>query len=149
MGLDVTYDCWSGSYGAFNVFREEIARAANIPLNLMEGYYKDDRVSLLLKDLKDVPLYVTESLEMNITSWLPIKWETLRPDPLLVLLNHSDCDGIIEVEHLLPLADRLDEITPLLPGADGKYRWNFQDKARQFALGLRDAASCGEAVEFG
>ena len=29
----------------------------------------------------------------TVNEWLPIAWESLKPDIIHVLLNHSDCDG--------------------------------------------------------
>lgn len=39
MGLDVSHGCWEGPYSAFMRFREALAKEADIPLGLMEGYY--------------------------------------------------------------------------------------------------------------
>ena len=61
-------------------------------------------------------------------------------DPLMYLLIHSDCDGVIKPEHGAPLADRLEELLPFV-----------EDKQRteQFIAGLREAAQADEDVEFG
>ena len=147
MGLDVTHDCWHGSYGSFNAFREDIARAIGVPLELMEGFYREDRLdSLFMNDMK-LP-YVAESTELYITQWLPIDWEVLKPDPIYILLHHSDCDGTIEIKDLLPIAERLETIAPLLGDGTGKVKWNMQEKALKFAAGLREAFSLNEVVEF-
>ena len=39
MGLDTSHNCWHGAYSAFMRWRQEIAKAAGIPLMLMEGFY--------------------------------------------------------------------------------------------------------------
>ncbi len=90
-------------------------------------------------------------------------WESIPFDPIHVLLKHSDCDGFIEVKDLLPLADRLDGVTPLLRMMDilesgdtsplhapkpEMWFWTMEAKAERFAAGLRKAASLQERVEF-
>lgn len=77
----------------------------------------------------------------------PIAWDAFSDDPLALLLNHSDCEGEIAVEHCIPIAERLEAILPLLPVGDvGGFTW--WDITAQFARGLRRAAASGEAVEF-
>lgn len=63
-------------------------------------------------------------------------------DPIVHLLDHSDCDGEILHDHCAPLADALEK---LLPNLDGDYN---QRKARLFIAGLRTAHEAGENVEF-
>lgn len=71
------------------------------------------------------------------------------PDPLIILLAHSDCEGDLQVEFLVPLADRLEELIPLLGEEDGGgHIGSFAKKTAQFVAGLRDAAARGEKVEF-
>ena len=83
------------------------------------------------------------------SAWLPISWDALRPDPIHVLLDHSDCEGEIAVADCLPLAARLEEIAPLLPDEPNWHRGqSARAKALQFAAGLRVAAAAGEPVEF-
>lgn len=123
MGLSVSHDCWSGSCTAFSRFRRALARAAGMPdLGLMDGFGRSD-------------------------GGLPIAWDSLRPDAVHHLLNHSDCDGVLKVEVLLPLAERLEELAQLLE-SDGVEGPRWADCARAFASGCRDAAAAGEQVEF-
>lgn len=111
MGLDTTHDCWSGPYSSFNRFREAIAFHLGFRLRDMEGFGGSTR------------------------------WSTLPPDPLHVLLNHSDCDGTIEVKDLLPLAERLEAIAPSIMSQHAA-------EALRFARGLREAAVLQQPVEF-
>ena len=124
MGLDVSHDCWQGAYSSFHQFRDRIAKVAGIALDEMRGF----------------------SLSRG-----GISWDSLQPDALHTLLNHSDCDGYIEAADCAPLADRLEEILPLLAEEtdkdDREAAWYVQ-KARQFIDGLRLAAAAGERVEF-
>lgn len=84
MGLDVSYDCWHGSYGSFHAWRCAIAEAAMYGnLNDYDGYTKNGK------------------------PW-PIN------DPLVILLSHSDCDGSIDSKDCGPLADRLEAILPVM-----------------------------------
>jgi hypothetical protein len=113
MGLDVSHDCWSGPYSSFNRFREALAEAAGLPpLRTMVGFAPDATVS----------------------------WADFQ-DPIVPLIDHSDCDGTIEREFQISVANRLDELTPHLPEL-------WRDSARAFANGLRAAHAAGEAVVF-
>lgn len=166
MGLDTTHGCWHGGYGGFNLWRECVARAAGIPLMLMEGFYYADstfgagirfpRESVEWASPRDGgplcgshmgPPLARYAEEVN--EWLPISWESLRPDPLHALLNHSDCDGEIAAEDCAPLADRLEE---LLPNLRSRFpRWTdeeVREAARRWINGLREAAAADEPVGF-
>lgn len=84
----------------------------------------------------------------NIRQVKPSPYHVEYPDieddnPLAPFLAHSDCDGDIAVEYLVPLADALDAIAPKLEGVE-----DFAERARQFAAGCRNAAAAGEAVGF-
>lgn len=166
MGLDTTHGCWHGAYSAFGRWRDGLAQAAGIPLHLMEGFYSADpsevfhgvpsRAALewaapreggpLCKSHYGPELY--HWIE-RVIEWLPISWDVLKPDVLHVLLNHSDYDGEIEAEYCAPLADRLEELLPLLPSErDAGHIGDWREKTQQFIDGLRLAASQGEAVGF-
>ena len=137
MGLDTSHDCWHGAYSSFMRWREEIAQAAGFPpLYFMENFWEG-------------PPGNVGSMGYRIESainQLPIRWRLFSGDPLCILLNHSDCDGIIEAKDCKPLADRLREILPHLPSGGPFY--DARDKTWQFINGLDLAASRGENVEF-
>lgn len=122
MGLDTTHDCWHGAYSSFMKFRRVIAKAVGITLDHMEGFASDSAIG-------------------------HIRWETLTPDPIHTLLNHSDCDGYIEVADLIPLAERLEQIGPTLPDCPDWPDY-YRDRAATFAKGLRQAWDAKERVEF-
>lgn len=161
MGLDTTHGCWHGPYSAFNRWRETLARAAGIPVRLMVGWYGYDdwhermlttalewaapRAGGPLAGDPNGPVLHQELTE--IRAWLPISWDVLADDPLITLLDHSDCDGEIEAVDCAPLADRLEELLPDLPAHTGPHD-DWTDKTRMFIDGLREAAAAGEAVEF-
>jgi hypothetical protein len=116
MGLDTDFSCWNGPYSAFMRWREAVAKAAGISLIEMQGY----------KDAYGVD---------------GMKWETLKPDVLHVLLNHSDCDGWIPARCTKALADRLTELLPSLSG------WDLE-KTQIFISGLREAHKAHKRVNF-
>jgi hypothetical protein len=62
--------------------------------------------------------------------------------PLHVLLNHSDCEGCIEVDDCIPLADRLEEVT-------ASWWANDEDRHETVLLieGLRAASVRGEVLK--
>jgi hypothetical protein len=122
MGLDTTHECWHGAYSAFMRWRRRLAEVA--------GY-------------GDYETWCREQPHFPATK------KDAERDALTVLLNHSDCDGEIATEYCGPLADRLEQLLPLL---DGQEDWghigNYREKTQQFIDGLRRAAAAGEVVEF-
>ncbi len=119
MGLATSHDCWHGAYSAFARWRKRIAAAIGINLDSMEGFTGEGR-----------------------------SWSILGDDPIVVLLNHSDCDGEIAHEACGLLADRLEGLLPRLAGNEGGHVGDMQEKTKIFIKGLRLAASLQENVEF-
>ncbi len=107
MGLDVSHDCWCGSYTAFNRWRAAMAELAELPSR---------------RGMK--------------------RWEPYKGDPLVVLLDHSDCGGEIAHKDCKPLADRLLELAKIDPE-----HW-ASERAETFARGLLWAHEQGDDVEF-
>lgn len=150
MGLDTTHGCWHGAYSAFGRWRDKLAEVTDIPLNLMEGFYGFRfPLSNISQDLqgRGIPPFMTDRLD-EIHELLPIKWSSLKYDVLHELLHHSDCDGELSVDILEPLADRLEELLPLLDGDGGGHIGSYRKKTQQFIDGLRLAHSLNEPVEF-
>lgn len=142
MGLDTSHDCWHGAYSAFTRWRNKLATTA--------GY------QLMNPTPEEVAAGAIPSLEYPMIEWSGIveknymgEWDRTPPDPLIVLIAHSDCDGVIHPAQAKPLADRLAELVPLLPEGDapGHIR-NWRDKTQQFIDGLRAAVDADEDVEF-
>ena len=166
MGLDTTHDCWHGAYSAFTRWRTKLAEAAGIPLFLMDGYYIQDDQWTNSSPPLDALAWAAPGTDgrgpacgshygpalhnwiTGIARWLPISWDVLKDDPLLVLLNHSDCEGEILAKDCAPLADRLEALLPLLTGDGGGHIGSYQEKTRTFITGLREAAAAGENVGF-
>jgi hypothetical protein len=132
MGLDTTHNCWHGSYGGFSYWRNLIAEAAGYKLVRSGGVY--DHVTIDL----DWDQYEAENFYG--------KWAKDPEDILLVLIVHSDCEGEIKKRHLLPLADRLEEVLKDLP-EDETFR-DIHGTTQQFIDGLRLAAEMGQKVKF-
>src|SRR6266704_3253374 len=86
MGLDTSHGCWHGAYSAFQRWRGTLMRVA----------YQRDIMSM-----------------QGFGGKTP--WSSLGKDPLIVLLNHSDCDGIIKAKDCAPLADRLENLSRMIP----------------------------------
>ncbi len=170
MGLDTTHDCWHGPYSAFNRWRQAVAKAAGIPLYLMDGFHQcPNATAMEWAAPRDGGPMCASPYGPLLHGWarqaddlLPISWNVLKPDVLHVLLNHSDCDGEIAAEHCAPLADRLEQLLPMLPttyetgpheGLHGPetitvHVHDAPIRARQFIDGLRLAASRNEPVGF-
>lgn len=122
MGLDTSHNAWHGPYSRFDRFRFAIAKAAGLgDLNQYEGY--------------NVPL------GDHIPPPLATKFPSIEVQPLVILLDHSDCDGEILLEHQEPLRQALlalyDRIEP-----------EWRPELTQFCQGLADATAEGEPVEF-
>lgn len=120
MGLDTSHDCWHGAYSSFHSFRFWIAKVAGIDLDKMQGFGGN----------KPFP--------------------TKKKEPLVILLNHSDCDGDIKWKDTLPLATRMEELLKLVKpkvkkNSEEEY---FKDKLEQFIEGLKSAHELGEDVDF-
>ena len=94
-----------GFYGPplqFAQLRSALAKAAGIPTTKMHIVSEEgDDVAVEVPDLDQFDL-----VEANIYG----SWDTPPDDPILYLLAHSDEEGVIEEEHMLPLASRLTEL---------------------------------------
>ena len=110
MGLDTSHDAWHGPYSSFMSWRLWLAEQIGIPLELMEGFYYEDDSSNPFK-LLDYKYPKGDELEMaalkRLRKKLPLKWSSFKPNPLHILLNHSDCDGYINWRDCGKIANEL------------------------------------------
>jgi hypothetical protein len=116
------------SYFGFNNFRRKLALEIGVCLDLMEYFW--------------VPGYSNSSFEIcknmvgmetvnKYFSWLPpspMKWKNIK-DPIVDLLNHSDCDGSLTPSQCRKIAPRIRELV-----AD----WSDEDYDKRQALLLAD-----------
>ncbi len=65
-------------------------------------------------------------------------------DPLVKLLNHSDCEGDIAPDDCSAIADRLEKLLPIA-NAEGEF---FSSTSDWWIEALRRAAGAGEPLEF-
>lgn len=133
MGLDTSHGCWHGAYSVFTRWRHELARAAGYQVARLEGHIHDTT-------LIDWGHIVDKNYYGD--------WDVLPTDPLILLIAHSDCEGVIHQAHAALLADRLTELLPLLDGDGGGHIGDYRTKTQQFIDGLRDAVAKGEDIEF-
>lgn len=142
MGLDTTHDCWHGAYSAFSRWREKLAEVAGYDIVTLDLQHDHGRTMTCI----DWGLW-PESAYYD-PPYVPCRLDG-TPDPLLLLIMHSDCEGKIRHEFLGQLAKRLEELLPQLEGQDGGgHIGDYGDKTRSFIEGLRLADSRGEDVEF-
>lgn len=137
MGLDTTHDAWHGAYGAFNRWRNTIAEVAGYKLIEIsyDGGYKSEGPDI------DWDSYALKNYQGE--------WDTPPADPLIYLIVHSDCDGILTPGAAGAVADRLRGLLPLLPeGEGGGHIGYWREKTQYFIDGLQDAYDLGEEVEF-
>lgn len=152
MGLDTSHDCWHGAYSAFTRWRQKLAEAAGYTLHhdVMAGYGTDAPVAISRMS----PDMDWGNIQETIGDDLFGKWPAIpvrpdgTPDPLIILLAHSDCEGELQTEFVGALADRLEELLPLLDGDGGGHVGSYRAKTEQFIGGLRAAAAAGEDVTF-
>jgi hypothetical protein len=137
MGLGTSYDCWSGAYSAFNRWRDGLAKAAGYAIQDVKW---DDgmTVSTVLIDWG----HITSENLMG-------EWKMPPGDALIILIAHSDCEGVIKHEHCAILADRLEELLSLLPaGGGGGHIRDWRETTQTFIKGLRQAHLANGDVEF-
>jgi hypothetical protein len=141
MGLDTSHNAWHGAYSAFSRWRHAIWRAAGYKLN-------DDPRPPSTEGYPDI------NWDAITNDNLQGKWDSTPEDPLIVLIAHSDYDGVIYPAQAGPLADRLEELLPQIV-EDGE-AWGHIERdgglvavTRRFIGGLRAAAAAGEPLEFG
>lgn len=131
MGLDTTHDCWHGAYSAFSRWRNKLAEVAGY------SFHKEDYFEVVSVDWGH--------LQGNLYG----EWDETPADPLLVLIAHSDCEGNIYPAQAKPLADRLEELLPLLPDGEGDgHIGDWREKTQLFIDGLRYAHKRKQKVGF-
>lgn len=128
MGLDISHDGPHWSYSGFQIWRAAVVRAAGIP---MRKHDKHDRFDIADIDFNSFPP------ERFMGEWA----EGDPGDPLLVLIVHSDCDGVIHPGHALALAERID-------GLMEKLEPYHAEAAGDFVAALRRAWALHEPLEF-
>lgn len=142
MGLDTTHGCWHGAYSAFTRWRNELARAAGYRVRDPND---EERAAGLYSQTVDLHWDVFK--DKNYQG----EWDSPPgDDPLLFLLVHSDCDGVIHPGQGIRIAQRLEQLLPLLDGTEaiGHIRPHMRGMTQQFIDGLKAAAEAGEDVEF-
>ncbi len=142
MGLDTTHDAWHGAYSAFSRWRDTLAEAAGYTFHEIE--YGRRLVDL---DWGGIEAVIGHDL---LGRWprIPARHDG-TPDPLILLLAHSDCEGELQVEFHDPLAERLEGLLPKLEGKEGGgHIGSYVEKTEQFIAGLRRAAAANEPVGF-
>lgn len=148
MGLIVSHGAWDGGYSSFMTWRRKIAEIAGLPpLDLMENFYTAIGTSgfpTLYCGNPDNIKYL-----QHLDDMLPIKWSSLKKDPLHILLTHSDCDGYIKSSHCLKIAKRLEMIIDLMPEGEGPgHVRNWKETTQNFIEGLKFAAESKENLIF-
>lgn len=142
MGLDTSHGCFHGAYSSFQRWRDKLAETADYT------FYPGDGPARFMIDWGNIETTIGRDLFGEWKS-IPVRPDG-TPDPLIILLAHSDCEGKIQAKFTSALADRLEELVPLLGDEDGGgHVGSYADKTRTFIAGLRLAAENNEDVEFG
>ena len=143
MGLWASHGCWdSGAYSAFMRWRHEVARAAGYKIR--EATDEERAVGSFVPQVDiDWDMFEAKNYQGE--------WDSPPgDDPLLFLIVHSDCDGVIHPAQGVHIARRLEQLLPLLDESQsGGHIRSMRERTEQFIKGLRVAAAAGEDVEFG
>ncbi len=123
MGLDTTHDAFHGPYSAFNRFRKDIAK-------VWGGSYPPHNDP----NLDDKYVYFPDFMDEN--------------SGMAIFMRHSDCDGEINAEDCLKVADELEELLPKLERYKDDNPFNSHSRAVQFIKGCRLAHKRKEILEF-
>jgi len=143
MGLDLSHECWHGAYSAFGRWREKLAEVAGYAVwnvakaesNSAYQYFCRETIIIDWGHITD------DNLQGH--------WEKIPDDPLMLIIAHSDCGGLIHWEHCERLAGRLKELLPGLPEGHGTgHIGNWRDTTSTFIDGLLLAHSQKEDVYF-
>lgn len=145
MGLDTTHDCWHGTYAAFTRWRHAVAEAAGY--RIVPPTPEERATGRVMFDYVDIDwsIYSDENYQGE--------WDDgpFIDDPLLRLIVHSDCGGVIHSKHAKPLADRLEGLLDKLDNSGGGQigrAGGYRMVTQRFIDGLRRAVDAGEDVEF-
>ena len=142
MGLWASHGCWdAGSYSAFTRWRNEVARAGGYTIREAND---DERAVGCYSSMVDIDWDAFEAKNYQG------EWDSPPgDDPLLFLIVHSDCDGVIHPAQGVHIARRLEQLLPLLDeSASGGHIASVRDWTERFIAGLRKAAAAGEDVQF-
>lgn len=126
MGVQFSHCKASWSYSGFNEFRRRLAAVIGIDLWAMSGFN----------------LEWDCHVRGQIGAPKAISWDGFT-DPIIPLLNHSDCEGELSHEDCKAIAPRLREIIKHWPTHD----YDTQ-MALQLAEGMESAVKLGQALEF-
>ena len=148
MGLDCSHDAFHGAYSAFNRLRQFICAA-------IEGTYpphwiyshsgtplQDDRGGLKTLALSDKYFFLPDIYSRH-------EWPGLYE-----FLLHSDCDGEIDPETCLSVANDLERLMPQFEALRWESvghianRGGYVEVVRKFIAGCRAAAAAGESLRF-
>lgn len=141
MGLDISHGAWHGAYSAFSRWRNKLAEVGGYTFHVEEH-----------REVVDLDWGAIQEL---LGPRLDGKWPRLPmrpngvPDPLIVLLAHSDCDGEIQPDMLQPLAERLIGLVPKLGNEDGGgHIGSYRETTLQFIVGALRAVAADEPLRF-
>lgn len=120
------------SYSGFSTWRAAIAEAAGVGTT-REGFFSP-QPDLDYSRYEDKNYYG--------------EWDTDPEDPLYLIYVHSDCEGMLPHKYMAPLADRLEEILPLLRPDEVFYPTSARGVTEKFIAGLRSAHEKGHGLLF-
>ena len=116
MGLDTSHDCFHGGYGTFHQWRQLICELAG---------------------------YGNMHTYKGCGGTKP--WPSKKKHPLVILLAHSDCDGVIKAKDCGHIVMALQKILPKLDKPEDRMYLEF---TKSWIDGLIDAAMRHEDVDF-
>lgn len=134
MSVCLTHKAFQGAYSTFNAFRNYIAELAGYKVSISDN---PDELPIPYPQM-DYDIY-------NSDNYLGI-WEKEPDDIILVLIVHSDCEGIIDKRHVGLLAERIEAL--LQQAFPAKQWWYLHEKAILFVEGLKRAKKRNQKITF-
>ena len=145
MGLDTTHGAFHGAYGAFNRFRQIVAKA-------MGGSYPPHENPLVCSD-GDVIVDPD-----NGRFYVPYTWSEFQINNpgLSAFLLSNDCEGEFEPETCLQMANELESLLPAIAkieeanpaGGHLERDGGYVAVTKRYIEGCRLAHSLGEVLEY-
>ena len=117
MGIAFSHGEASWSYSGFHRFRKRIAESININLEEMEGFTKNGK-----------------------------SWGTVNDD-IKLLLNHSDCDGILTIFECEKIIPRLSQIINIWGNKEDFYDYD-KDRGIMLIEGMKKAIAENTDLRF-
>lgn len=141
MGMRATNDAWSGSCSGFNAWRNRIAIILGI--GTKEFTYKG---AMGFSKTMIVPNY--DEKAYTAKNYMGM-WKSIPEEPIMLLLAHSDCEGVLKVKHLKLIVQRLEEMLAYARlTLSNEPQFGFYEETEKFIDGAKKCIEQNVQMEF-